>query len=377
MNDGQRSTSMTSNTNNYYKSSKSINELVLRLGEKSFEEIHIICQHSDAKLKIPRSNPFLIQADIKKHVNRHDHVTNMKFSRQGKLIFSTADPVCAAQILNLDKILETPISTAVTFENITERFLIFDIPTNLPLSELAAEIMHTNDMEVVELRRFVKLNSTQEFSPVLITILGIFLPDSIKIWFTNQKIRQFVDRVRQCLHCYEFTHATRVCDRNICPRCGVNHEGLCQGPEKCVHCAGSHPATSKICPRHIHEQKLLEFKCRNHLTIGEARRIYAHSSKTNYSDAAKTNTTAPNIEEIVNQRVESIVQNITIKMEQQTTLLIEIFQKTIENLVQYLVSVFHQTDLKKSPNRKRQMINLVPPTNNPMQWDAGGSNASD
>ncbi|GIY77121.1 hypothetical protein CEXT_751291 [Caerostris extrusa] len=115
----------------------------------------------------------------------------------------------------------------------------------------------------------------------------------------------------------------------------------------------------------------------NHLTIGEARRIYAQSSKTNYSDAAKTNTTAPNIEEIVNQRVESIVQNITIKMEQQTTLLIEIFQKTIENLVQYLVSVFHQTDLKKSPNRKRQMINLVPPTNNPMQWDAGGSNASD
>ncbi|GIY13747.1 uncharacterized protein CDAR_531331 [Caerostris darwini] len=268
----------------------------------------------------------------------------MKFSRQGKLIFSTADPVCAAQILNLDKILETPISTAVTFENITERFLIFDIPTNLPLSELAAEIMNTNDME---------------------------------IWFTNQKIRQFVDRVRQCLHCYEFTHATRVCDRNICPRCGVNHEGLCQGPEKCIHCAGSHPATSKICPRHIHEQKLLEFKCRNHLTIGEARRIYAHSSKTNYSDAAKTNTTTPNIEEIVNQRVESIVQNITIKMEQQTTLLIEMFQKTIENLVQYLVSVFHQTDLKKSPNRKRQMINLVPPTNNPMQWDAGGSNASD
>ncbi|GIY52575.1 hypothetical protein CDAR_119341 [Caerostris darwini] len=45
------------------------------------------------------------------------------------------------------------------------------------------------------------------------------------------------------------------------------------------------------------------------------------------------------------------------------------------------VSVFHQTEktqpkLKKSPNRKRQMINLVPPTNNPMQWDAGGSNAS-
>ncbi|GIY45522.1 hypothetical protein CDAR_401071 [Caerostris darwini] len=346
MNDIQSSNSMISSNNNYFKSSKSINELVLRLGQKNFEEIHIICQHRDAKHKIPRTNPFLIQADIKKHVNRHDNITNMKFSRQGKLIFSTADPVCAAQILNLEKIQETPVSTGVTFENITERFLIFDIPTNLQLSELADEIMNKNDMEVVELRRFVKINSTQEFSLVLVTILGTFLPDAIKIWFTNQKIRQFVDRVRQCLHCYEFTHATRVCDKNVCPLCGVNHEGQCQGPEKCILCNGPHSATSKICPRHTVEQKILEFKCRNHLTIGEARRLYTQSSKTHYSDAAKINTTAPNIEEIVNQRVESIVQNITIKMEQQTTLLIEIFQKTIENLVQYLVTVFHQTDLK-------------------------------
>ncbi|GIY63277.1 uncharacterized protein CDAR_272251 [Caerostris darwini] len=234
----------------------------------------------------------------------------MKFSRQGKLIFSTADPVCAAQILNLEKIQETPVSTGVTFENITERFHIFDIPTNLQLSELADEIMNKNDME------------------------------------------------------------------RICPLCGVNHEGQCQGPEKCILCNGPHSATSKICPRHTLEQKILEFKCRNHLTIGEARRLCTQSSKTHYSDAAKINTTAPNIEEIVNQRVESIVRNITTKMEQQTNLLIEIFQKTIENLVQYLVTVFHQTDLKKSPNRKRQMINLVPPTINPMQWDAGGSNTS-
>ncbi|GIY25227.1 uncharacterized protein CDAR_615811 [Caerostris darwini] len=158
----------------------------------------------------------------------------MKISRQGKLIFSTADLVCAAQIL--EKILETPFSTGVTLENITERFLIFDIPTNLQLSEVANEIMYKNDMEVVVLRRFVKLNSIQEFSPVLVMILGTFLRDAITIWFTNKKILQFVDRVRQCLHCYEFTHATRVCDKKICSLCGVNHEGLCQGPEKCILC---------------------------------------------------------------------------------------------------------------------------------------------
>ncbi|GIY20641.1 uncharacterized protein CDAR_555131 [Caerostris darwini] len=127
--------------------------------------------------------------------------------------------------------------------------------------------------------------------------------------------------------------------KKISPLCSVNHEGLCQGPEKCIHCNGPHSATSKICPFHTLERKILEFKCRNHLTIGEARRLYAQSSKTNYSDAAKINTTAPNNEEIVNQRVESIVQSITIKMKQLTTILIEIFQNTIENLVQQLVTL--------------------------------------
>ncbi|GIY33486.1 uncharacterized protein CDAR_474281 [Caerostris darwini] len=100
----------------------------------------------------------------------------MKFSRQGKLIFSTADPVCAAQILNLEKIQETPVSTGVTFENITERFLVSDIPTNLQLSELADEIMHKNDMEVVELRRFVFVPGVPGRFSVFLNIPLVFAP---------------------------------------------------------------------------------------------------------------------------------------------------------------------------------------------------------
>ncbi|GIY05441.1 hypothetical protein CEXT_278541 [Caerostris extrusa] len=102
-------------------------------------------------------------------------------------------------------------------------------------------------------------------------------------------------------------------------------------------------------------KKYSSSKYKNHLTIGEARRLYAQSSKTNYSDAAKMNTTVPNIQEIVNQRVESIVQSITIKIEQQTTILIEIFQKTIENIVQHLITVFNQNDLKKSPTENAKL----------------------
>ncbi|GBO14806.1 hypothetical protein AVEN_3714-1 [Araneus ventricosus] len=122
----------------------------------------------------------------------------MKFTRQGKLIFSTADPVCASQLLNFEKIMDTPITTGVIWKNITDRFLIFDIPTKTPLTELVEELTRKNDIqidiptktpltelaeeltrkngiEIVEMRRFVKLYSTQEASSVLVTILGTTL----------------------------------------------------------------------------------------------------------------------------------------------------------------------------------------------------------
>ncbi|GBL95355.1 hypothetical protein AVEN_99771-1 [Araneus ventricosus] len=127
MTKGKNNMSIAPNTNdNYFKSVKSTNELVLRIDQRLNEAINIIVQHMDAAAKIPLSNPFHIQGYIKQHVNRHDNnILNIKFRRQDKMIFSAADSVCAAQLLNLEKIMDTPITTGVMWEEILSRFLIF------------------------------------------------------------------------------------------------------------------------------------------------------------------------------------------------------------------------------------------------------------
>ncbi|GBM16131.1 hypothetical protein AVEN_163149-1 [Araneus ventricosus] len=255
----------------YMRCGKSVNELVMRLGNLQYEEINIIISNADKTKKMPQTNPFLVQDFIKKSINRHQLIDNMRHTRQGKIQFTTEDPICAVQLLSLTKFMDTDVSPDVIWENISARFLITDIHTTTPLEELANEIQDKNDCLVVELRRFVKLNSNKVISPVLIIILGTTVPETIKLWFIRQRIQPFVDRHRQCNKCFVFTHGTRTCDKNnIFFCCGGDHIGPCQQPPKCVNCSGSHNAKSRSYPVYIQEQKILELKSHNHITIGEA-----------------------------------------------------------------------------------------------------------
>ncbi|GBO21113.1 hypothetical protein AVEN_76014-1 [Araneus ventricosus] len=223
----------------------------------------------------------------------------MKFTRQDKIILTTQDPVCAAQLLNLKTVVNIRVSTNVIWENITSRFLLYDIPTTASLLEVAEELTRNNEIEIVEMRRFVKQNNTRETSPVLVTMLGTRLPGYMKIWFTNQKIQSFkkIDRPRQCIKCYSFMHPSRVCEKTpVCPSCGAIHSGICQVPQKCINCQGEHSATLRGCPFFIKEQNIMELKCRNHLTTTAARRIYNQSAKFNYAAVVKENTPINDIE---------------------------------------------------------------------------------
>ncbi|GBL77447.1 hypothetical protein AVEN_41839-1 [Araneus ventricosus] len=169
------------------------------------------------------------------------------------------------------------------------------------------------------MRRFVKPNSSQETSPILVTILGTYLPDSVKIWFINQKIQPFIDRLRQCTKCFSFFHPIRVCEKSqACHLCGTGHVGPCQGPAKCINCQGPHSATSKTCPMYSKEQQMLELKSRKHLTTGEARCIFSHASNATYATAVKSNMIRDDFESIVDQKIESILQSLLQKMQKQT-----------------------------------------------------------
>ncbi|GFX86516.1 uncharacterized protein TNCV_3727851 [Trichonephila clavipes] len=183
----------------YRRSSVRDAEIILRAGQIIIiSEINILVENSQGSSHIPKSNPQLLNAEIKKKITRHENIKSMSFTRNGKIRFSTLEPVCAAQILSLEKILNVSVKTNILWEGITSRFLIYEIPLDISLNEIAKELQETNDFEIIEMRRFIKTGSHQQFSPILVTILGTTLPETVKLWFINHRIQNFIDKPRQC-----------------------------------------------------------------------------------------------------------------------------------------------------------------------------------
>ncbi|GFU86372.1 uncharacterized protein TNCV_1417241 [Trichonephila clavipes] len=196
---------MESGFSKNFRSSLRNAEIILRAGQRIKSEINILVENSQGSSQIPKSNPQLLNAEIKKKIARHENIKSMSFTRNGKIRFSTLDPVCAAQILYLEKISNVSVKTNILCEGITSIFLIYEISLN----EIAKELQETNNFEIIEMRRFIKTGSQQQFSPVLITILGTTLPETVKLWFINHRIQNFIDKPKQCTTCFSFLHSTR------------------------------------------------------------------------------------------------------------------------------------------------------------------------
>ena len=176
-------------------------------------------------------------------ISHFNKISNIRYTRSGSLIIHTTDATCAIEACRISTFMGVPESTRIVWEDITNRFLDFDIQVDVFLADLANEMTNSNDISVLELRRFFKKNSQAEFSPVLITCLGTYMPSELKFWFTVKHIQQFVDRPRQCSKCFLFNHASSKFQKNqLCVNCGTQHEEVCTSPVSCPNCKGEHRA---------------------------------------------------------------------------------------------------------------------------------------
>lgn len=170
---------------------------------------------------------------------------------------------------------------------ITTRFLLHDIPVDISCEELYMDLTEIG-IYPLEVRRFTRRmqGGDTPSTTVLITKLGLYLPNEIKLWYQNHKISLFSDRPRQCTKCWEFTHTTKNCQNLArCKRCGKVHSSSCEATSpECLHCHESHEADDKICSRYQDELTIQKLKSTHHISISEARRQF----KINQSTAAKS-----------------------------------------------------------------------------------------
>ncbi|GFW45270.1 uncharacterized protein TNCV_4733781 [Trichonephila clavipes] len=291
--------SMDAGNAKYFRTPMSIKELVLRAGQRKISEINMFLENKQKPSSIPKINPQLLYMEIKSKIPKFDQISNMSFTRNGKLCFATSDPVCAIQILSLDQLFNISVNASVIWEGITSRFLLYEIPTNVSLEELSAESQDSNNFEIVEIRRFIKSGTNPEISPVLITILGTVLPDNVKLWFINHKIQLFIDKPRQCTKCFSFSHPSR----------------FCQSPAICS------------------EKQIMELKCRQHVTLSEARRRFRASNSENLSTVLKSKSQENNIQELIDKKFEKMMTAFQTVVEKQTAFLMEILQKSMETML--------------------------------------------
>lgn len=269
-----------SNNNNVVARSLAPVETLLKMAANNGgKDFNIFISSLESK-SIPKRSPRDVQSEILAKIEHSKKIDNVRFTRTGSVIFSTKDVTCAVDISRISTFLGVNVTSRVIWENITNRFLLFNIPVNVSLEELAQEIEDVNNINIIEMRRFIKKDNKSETSPVLITSLGTFLPNEIKIWFSVQRIRQFIDRPRQCNNCYKFNHNSSRCNSDqLCATCGKSHKGTCNDPLSCVNCGAGHRADYNQCPFRLQEAEFLKFKCQNFLSFVDARRKFSQKSE--------------------------------------------------------------------------------------------------
>ncbi|GBL80146.1 hypothetical protein AVEN_29133-1 [Araneus ventricosus] len=132
---------------------------------------------------------------------------------------------------------------------------------------------------------------------------------------------------------------------------------------------------------HIKDKKILELKCRNHITTGEARRIFQQNN-AKYAETVKTMPAVTNFEDTINAKFETLLQAINDRFERQMAIFADMLQKLyLKNCIEFdlylknLCKIIAQcVDSSSSPVRKKKLFsNLCQMSGSITSWDAGGS----
>lgn len=331
---------------------------------------------------IPKNNPKRLKDDIKGKISRHSQIDDLKFTRDNKIVITTSSRECALEVCKITNILNVNVAPTIQRNSITKRFLLRNIPVDSPLPEIEEELIESNNLIVAELRRFTK-KSGETITPtelVLVTVLGAKIPDSIKLYYSFQKIAPFIDRPRQCTRCHRFDHPTKFCTRpQVCIRCGAegSHD-TCPGPISCPNCKQDHPADDKNCRLRIEEIKVLEFKERYNLSFAEAR-IRLKKKKDSipsFADVTKISQETPDLEAKIQKAVDKIIGPTLANLTASITTLAEQQQKTAEalsnllsqvgNIAQLLAASYpHRSPISPTSAPKKEK-SLALPASNPV-----------
>ncbi|GFX67820.1 hypothetical protein TNCV_1565211 [Trichonephila clavipes] len=116
----------------------------------------------------------------------------------------------------------------------------------------------------------------------------------------------------------------------------------------------------------------MELKCRQHVTLSEARRRFRASNSENLSTVLKSKSQENNIQELIDKKFEKMMTAFQTVVEKQTAFLMEILQKSMETMLSQVCSIVDLTT-RSSPQAGKRASDMLKTSISPVQVFSGNS----
>ncbi|GFS90927.1 hypothetical protein TNCV_4192561 [Trichonephila clavipes] len=117
----------------------------------------------------------------------------------------------------------------------------------------------------------------------------------------------------------------------------------------------------------------MELKCRQHVTLSEARLQFRASNSENLSTVLKSKSQENNIQELIDKKFEKMMTTFLTVVEKQTAFLMEILQKSMETMLSQVCSIVDSTTRSSPPGRKKRASDMLKTSISPVQVFSGNS----
>lgn len=108
--------------------------------------------------------------------------------------------------------------------------VIYDIPVEMTIQEIQEGLKAP--VTIKSINRMYKNMSTENgtyekipTSSIKVIFIGSSLPDSVRIFGTNRRVKPFRAEVKQCFSCFKFGHLKKFCRKTICEKCAEDITG--------------------------------------------------------------------------------------------------------------------------------------------------------
>lgn len=251
--------------------------------EEVMEEGETPVMAKEKKLKIP---PIVIYASIENHKESLDKMQaelkediTIKYKLNRVVIYTKNEE-------DYNKLRAMIVKEKIDYHTYTlakEKpvvSILKGLPSNVKISEIKAELDEVENLEVLEVKQFIKKVEVNGKSVEnKLPIFSVKFSGKTKV-ADFKKIRKLcyckitweknttASRVIQCYKCWSYGHiATNCFRREVCSKCAQNHETkMCKETSenlKCINCGGQHLANDTRCDIYCKVAERKEMRTRN------------------------------------------------------------------------------------------------------------------